>query len=592
MLETHDDDGLANGCDTTVENQFSPAIAGRPLTTAGTYYLRVQDFDPGSTITPYTLEVVVTTAATPESESNNTAGTANPIVTAGAPVGVRTAEINPLGDVDYYSVVAGAGSSLYISADGDPERNVTGTDIVIDVIAPDGSTVLMSVDNTDDAGFPRPPAEAFCFNIATPGTYFIRASGFTSPKISTLGTYTLMVADVSPPGGPTPTSSPTPTVTSTPTRTATPTSTFTSSPTPTRTATPTSTFTSSPTPTRTNTAPGPTLTRIRDSHLDADSDAHRHVHELPYADPDEHGARADPDADVDPDFDPDSDPDSDAHRHVHELPDADPDEHGARADPDADVDPDFDPDSDPDSDTHRHVHELTDTDPHEHRARADPDAHRHSHADVHSHADPDSDADAGDARSHADVHPDSDPDPDPNAHDDADFRTPGGRVLHADPVPRGRHPRRRRTLRRARDPRRRHPRLRHGRSVRNSPGGRRRGRQRHRHPAHRVRVPHAVPARRDCAPGLHHQLRSGTDARRQRHHSAGIRRLDRRHLRPVLRRTPTSSSTSSVTSDSSVRNSRPIATRLSAQSGVYRLHPQEVHPTFVGGYLTAPYRTT
>ena len=64
--------------------------------------------------------------------------TANPIVTAGSPVGVRTAEINPLGDVDYYSVVAGAGSSLYISADGDPERNVTGTDIVIDVIAPDG----------------------------------------------------------------------------------------------------------------------------------------------------------------------------------------------------------------------------------------------------------------------------------------------------------------------------------------------------------------------------------------------------------------------------------------------------------------------
>ena len=120
VLETDDDDGLANGCDTTVENQFSSAIAGRPLATAGTYYLRVQDFDPGSTITPYTLEVVVTTASTPESESNNTAATANPIVTAGSPVGVRTAEINPLGDVDYYSVVAGAGSSLYISADGDP----------------------------------------------------------------------------------------------------------------------------------------------------------------------------------------------------------------------------------------------------------------------------------------------------------------------------------------------------------------------------------------------------------------------------------------------------------------------------------------
>jgi hypothetical protein len=187
---------------------------------------------PVNTITAYTVDVVVKTTSSPESEPNNTAASANSIVTALSPIGVRTAEINPIGDGDYYSVVAGAGSSLFISADGDPERN-GGTDVVVDVIAPDGSTVLMSVDNTDNVGFPPPPSEAFCFNIATAGTYFIRVTGFTNSTKMSTGTYSLMVADCSPPiviATPTPTPTPTTIVggpTATPTRTATPTSTAT-----------------------------------------------------------------------------------------------------------------------------------------------------------------------------------------------------------------------------------------------------------------------------------------------------------------------------------------------------------------------------
>src|SRR6266545_2772784 len=245
VIEDDDDDGLANGCDATVESQFASAIAGRTLTAGGTYFLRVQGFD-GDVLTAYTLEVVVTTSSAPESESNDTAASANPIVTAPSPIGVRTATIFPAGDVDYYSVVAGAGSSLYISADGDPERNGSGTDVVIDVIAPNGTTVLMTVDNSDNVGLPAPPAEAFCFNIATAGTYFIRVRGFTSSMITTTGTYSLMVADCSPGGtGTTPT--PTRTATRTPTRTPTPTNTS-SGPTPTPTITPTATRTPTPGP--------------------------------------------------------------------------------------------------------------------------------------------------------------------------------------------------------------------------------------------------------------------------------------------------------------------------------------------------------
>jgi len=252
VLETDDDDGIGNNCDATIESRQASAIAGKTLTAGGTYFLRVEAFGGASTISSYKLFVVVTTASAPEVEPNDTAANANPIVTSGSPIGVRNAQINPAGDVDYYSVFAGADSSLFISADGDPERDGVGTDVVVDLIAADGTTVLLHVDNTDNVGLPPPPAESFCFSIATPGTYFIRVSGFTSSTITTTGTYSLMVGDCSPPAVPTPTPTPTLTATSTLTPTNTPTNTRTN--TPTRTPTPTAT------PTRTNTAPGPTLT--------------------------------------------------------------------------------------------------------------------------------------------------------------------------------------------------------------------------------------------------------------------------------------------------------------------------------------------
>src|SRR5438876_744896 len=85
---------------------------------------------------------------TPEAEPNNTAATANPLVTALSPIGARTAAISPAGDVDFYSVTVTAPATLFVSGDGDPERDGVGTDIVLDLIAPDGTTVLLHVDNT------------------------------------------------------------------------------------------------------------------------------------------------------------------------------------------------------------------------------------------------------------------------------------------------------------------------------------------------------------------------------------------------------------------------------------------------------------
>lgn len=245
VIETDDDDGIANNCDASIESGQASAIAGRTLVAGGTYFLRVQDFDPtAEAITSYKLLLVVTTTSAAESEPNDTSATANALVTAGTPIAVRNGNITTTTDVDVYSVFAPAGSTLFISGDGDPERN-GGTDIVVDLLAPDGTTVLISVDNSDNVGLPAPPAESFCFNIGTTGTYFVRVRGFQSSQITTTGTYSLMVAAFGLPLTPTPT----PTVTNTPIVGG---PTVTNTPTPTPTATRTATV-SGGTPTQTAT---------------------------------------------------------------------------------------------------------------------------------------------------------------------------------------------------------------------------------------------------------------------------------------------------------------------------------------------------
>jgi hypothetical protein len=254
VIEADDDDGIGNNCDATVEDTFdqASAIAGRTLTAGGTYYLRVQDFDPTfEAITSYKLFVTVTTASSAEIEPNDTTATATVLTTAITPVNVRNGNISTPQDVDVYSVVAPSGSTLFISADGDPEKN-GGTDIVVELIAPDGSTVMFTADSSDETGAGPPPAESFCFNISIAGTYFVRVSGFQSGKITTTGTYSIM-ASVLGAGGPTPT--PTATSTSTPIGggpTATPTATATTGA---PTATPTATV-AAPTATRTFTPVG------------------------------------------------------------------------------------------------------------------------------------------------------------------------------------------------------------------------------------------------------------------------------------------------------------------------------------------------
>ena len=207
VIESDDDDGTGNGGDQTIEATVASLIGGRALTAGGTYFIRVTAFGSGAAATsgeapviinPYRLFVILTnTAATPEVEANDTAATANPIVTESGQIGLRSGSISPAGDVDYYSVTATAGNILYFIADADPERDGVGADLVVEFRDP-ADTLLLTVDSSITGSLGNPAAEGANFAITASGTYFVKVRHL-SPGGT--GTYNLMVSTCSGPTG-------------------------------------------------------------------------------------------------------------------------------------------------------------------------------------------------------------------------------------------------------------------------------------------------------------------------------------------------------------------------------------------------------
>jgi hypothetical protein len=196
IIEEDDDDGTGNGGDSATESGFASTITGRTLAAAGTYTLAVEGFGPTSVINPYRLFVVVTTGpGSPEVEPNGTIATANPILGITGTVGYRTGSITPAGDVDFYSVAANAGDVFFISGDGNPERDATNTDLVIDFQDSTGRSLLVPpADSGLGGSAANPEGESFNFSVTVTGTYFIRVSGFGTST----GTYGLIAARCSP----------------------------------------------------------------------------------------------------------------------------------------------------------------------------------------------------------------------------------------------------------------------------------------------------------------------------------------------------------------------------------------------------------
>ncbi|MCC2670866.1 MAG: hypothetical protein K0Q72_3337, partial [Armatimonadetes bacterium] len=189
LIELDDDDGTGNGGDSSVETGLASVIAGTTLPVTGTYYLVVDAFGLTDVIDPYTLFLTITGAdGISEVESNDTTGTAQPLF-SGSNALVEGA-INAAGDADYYTVQAAAGSVLSIVADADPERDGTGTDLLLTLFDTDGTTPLLTIDSSITGSAENPAGEAAPFVFAVAGTYFLRATHFNPGDT---GTYDLLV---------------------------------------------------------------------------------------------------------------------------------------------------------------------------------------------------------------------------------------------------------------------------------------------------------------------------------------------------------------------------------------------------------------
>jgi hypothetical protein len=189
VIENDDDDGIGNGGDGTTETTSASIIAGRTLTTGGTYFIRVKAFGAASIINPYRLFVSLTNvAATAEVEANDTAATAN---AANSPA-LRSGSIGVAGDVDYYSVSANAGDTIFFSVDADPERDGTGTDLVVDFRSP-ADAILLVVDSSTIGDLANPAAEGANYTVDAAGTYFIK---LRHPGFGT-GTYNIHIVNTS-----------------------------------------------------------------------------------------------------------------------------------------------------------------------------------------------------------------------------------------------------------------------------------------------------------------------------------------------------------------------------------------------------------
>jgi len=188
VIENDDDDGTGNGGDGTIETGLASIIAGRTLTTGGTYFIRVRAFSATGIVNPYRLFVALSTvAATAEVEANDTAATAN---VANSP-SLRSGSIGVAADVDYYSVSANAGDTIFFQCDADPERDGTGTDLVVEFRDP-ADALLLSVDSSITGDLTDPSAEGANYTVQASGTYFVKVSHFSATGT---GTYDLMIVN-------------------------------------------------------------------------------------------------------------------------------------------------------------------------------------------------------------------------------------------------------------------------------------------------------------------------------------------------------------------------------------------------------------
>jgi hypothetical protein len=183
---------------------FSPNVAGTPLSGLPSF-IRVSYLDP-DVIEPYRLYAVVqppSASAASETEPNNTFLTANSATGnyfSGSLVGPA-----PSTDVDFFSFTANAGDLIFLSLDGDPLRNGTPINAALELIAGDGTTTLIAVNDSGPTSStavgvgltaitPFSPAEGLVFRATTTGTFYARVSIGTIFSSVGAGDYLLSIS--------------------------------------------------------------------------------------------------------------------------------------------------------------------------------------------------------------------------------------------------------------------------------------------------------------------------------------------------------------------------------------------------------------
>ncbi|HWL95099.1 MAG TPA: hypothetical protein VNT79_16385 [Phycisphaerae bacterium] len=164
-LDSDDDDGEDDGS----------AVAGLVLTSNGTIRYRIDENGGNAEITPYTLYQILANPADiqPEIDPNGTALTATAIdatiMTGDAAIGEA--------DVDFYAVELAELDIIAVIVDEDPDDDGDRADTILELIDPDGVTVIHVADTTVD----NSNANAMAFEVPAAGTYFIKITNDLGP---------------------------------------------------------------------------------------------------------------------------------------------------------------------------------------------------------------------------------------------------------------------------------------------------------------------------------------------------------------------------------------------------------------------------
>ena len=190
VLEFDDDNGSFAA--------LSSSIAGTTIPTAGTYFIKVNDFTAGTTSErSYELHFRLQSGApTPEVESNDTPATANPLPANGWVSGTR----NPAAatEQDWFSLSLNAGDTVYLSLDLDPERDGTTWNGRLGfALFGDASNQILVIDDAgtgDVTPNPNLPSEAMFFTVKTAGTYYAFVDSASAAVGGPTATYHLSVS--------------------------------------------------------------------------------------------------------------------------------------------------------------------------------------------------------------------------------------------------------------------------------------------------------------------------------------------------------------------------------------------------------------